>query len=119
MKQYNLFVVEGRLTREPEFKYTKNNHRMLKFAIANNYTTYDKNEGTKTEGVNYFNVMAFGDVAEIYSKYLKKGSHVMITGKLKQNRYKQNGETKTGVCVFADSIDFVSSGKRSKTVNNA
>jgi single-strand DNA-binding protein len=112
MRNYNLIVIEGNLTRDPEFTYTqKSNTPMLRFSIANNYSTID-NHGQKVEEVSFFDITAFGTLAEISSKYLKKGKRVIVTGKIRQYRWNDGEQRKSKMKILADDISFVSSGKK-------
>jgi single-strand DNA-binding protein len=112
MRNYNLIVIEGNLTRDPEFSYSqRSNTPMLKFSIANNYTSIDKN-GQKVEEVSYFDISSFGTTAEIFSKYLKKGKRVIVTGKIRQYRWNDGEQRKSKMKILADDISFVSSGKK-------
>ncbi len=112
MRNYNLIVIEGNLTRDPEFSYTKNsNTPLLKFSIANNYSSIDK-YGQKVEDVSYFDITTFGTTAEIFGKYLKKGKRVIVTGKIRQYRWGDGDKKRSKMKILADSIDFVSSGKK-------
>ncbi len=111
MRNYNLIIIEGRLTRDPEFSYTKNNNPMLKFSIANNHDTIDK-DGQKINEVSYFDVMAFGTLAEVFNKYLRKGKRVIVTGRMRQFRWNIDGKKGSRMHIIADKIDFVSTGKK-------
>lgn len=112
MRNYNLIIVEGNLTRDPEFSYTKNNNAMLKFSVANNYVSIDK-DGQKVKEVSYFDVIAFGTLAEVFNKYLRKGKRIIVTGKIRQYRWKtEDGKSRSKMHIWADSIDFVSMGRK-------
>ncbi|MFW5800050.1 MAG: single-stranded DNA-binding protein, partial [Spirochaetota bacterium] len=93
------------------------NNGMLKFAIANNQMGIDNN-GLKVEKANFFDVVCFGKTAEIFNKYLKKGSHIIVTGKLKQEKWEKEGQKRSKITIWADSINFVNSGKKSKTATH-
>lgn len=113
MRQYNLIVIEGRLTKDPDFSYTQNNNPILKFSIANHLPGVSKN-GEKTEDVSYFDITAWGVTADIYNKYLKKGSRIIVTGKAKQYRWEKDGKKHSKIKILADKIDFVSTGYKKK-----
>jgi len=68
----NVIMINGRLTRDVEIRHTQSGMAIAKLSIANNR---DYKENKK---VNYFDVSAFGGVADICYKYLTKGSQVSI-----------------------------------------
>ena len=60
------------------------------------------------EGPEWVNVSAFGKLAEICQQYLKKGSQVYVSGKLKTDKYEKDGVTKYSTKISADTIQFLS-----------
>ena len=72
----------GRLTKDPETRYTQNNTPVSAFTIAVNRRFADQNGERKAD---FFNVSAFGKLAEFCSKYYKKGQQVLVEGRI-QNR---------------------------------
>jgi len=121
-RDLNFVVIIGRLTQNPELKYTTSGTAIAKFSIANNTVFQQNNE--KKSYVNYFNVTVWGNQATVCEKYLKKGSQVAIEGYLRQNRWNDPTSNKTlsKVEIIANSIQFltpVSSGqeKNSKFQN--
>ncbi len=107
MKNYNLVVVEGCLTRDPEMSYSEKNTPILKFSIANNYDSVDKS-GKKSQDVSYFDVTSVGNLAEIFGKYLTKGKRIIVTGKMRQYRWSDGDKKKSKIKILAENIDFVS-----------
>ena len=80
---FNSVTLIGRLTADPVSKYLPSGSAVVEFSIANNYYVSSKN----TTEVNYFDVVAFGKMAETVSKYLTKGKQVAIMGTLRQERW--------------------------------
>lgn len=78
----NKFQFMGRLTKDPETRYTQNNTPVSAFTIAVNRRFADQNGERKAD---FFNVSAFGKLAEFCSKYYKKGQQVLVEGRI-QNR---------------------------------
>ncbi|ASJ22168.1 single-stranded DNA-binding protein [Brachyspira hampsonii] len=87
---FNSVTLIGRLTADPVSKYLPSGSAVAEFSIANNYYVSSKNA---TE-VNYFDVVAFGKMAETVSKYLTKGKQVAVMGTLRQERW-QDKDTNT------------------------
>ena len=78
----NKFQFMGRLTKDPETRYTQNNTPVSAFTVAVNRRFAEANGERKAD---FFNVTAFGKTAEFCSKYYKKGQQVLVEGRI-QNR---------------------------------
>ncbi len=78
----NKFQFMGRLTKDPETRYTQNNTPVSAFTVAVNRRFAEANGERKAD---FFNVTAFGKLAEFCSKYYKKGQQVLVEGRI-QNR---------------------------------
>ncbi len=99
-------ILEGHLTRDPESKQTKGNHALTIFAVAVN-GQWQKADGN--EFVSYFNIETWNKTAENCAKYLKKGSHVLVEGYLRQERWTdQEGKNRERVKVVASNVRFLS-----------
>ena len=81
----NKFQFMGRLTKDPETRYTQNtNTPVSTFSIAVNRRFTEANGERKAD---FFNVTAFGKLAEFCSKYYKKGQQVLVEDQSGQKRY--------------------------------
>ncbi len=76
----------GNLGNAPEIKNTEKGRKLAKFSIATNETYYNP-KGEKVVETQWHNLVAWGKVADVVEKYLKKGSEVAIEGKLMNNNY--------------------------------
>lgn len=76
----------GNLGNAPEIKNTEKGKKLAKFSIATNETYYNA-KGEKVVETQWHNLIAWGKVADVAEKYLKKGSEVAIEGKLVNNNY--------------------------------
>ena len=74
-------------------------------SIANN-RVYTKNNEKVTE-VSYFDIDVWGPTADNCVKYLKKGSGIIVEGRLKQDRWEKDGKTQSRVRITANSIHFM------------
>lgn len=110
----NVIVVEGGVVKDPELKYTGDGLAVTNFAVANNSIAF-KN-GEKNEEVSFFDVSAWGKLAEVCSTYLKKGSKVIISGKLRQNRWKAaDGKSRSTIKIVAQDVKFLPARKKTET----
>ena len=114
MSDHNIVTLIGRLTSDPQRKYTQSGMEVAEFSIANNYYVSTKN----TTEVNYFDIVAFGKLAETVNKYLIKGKQVLICGTLRQERWqdKNTNTTKSKVRIIMQSMQMLAD---KKDVNNA
>lgn len=103
----NNIMLIGRLTKDPESKYLPSGSAVVEFSIANNYYMSNKNS---TE-VNYFDVVAFGKMAETVAKYLTKGKQVAISGTLRQDRWqdKDTNAPRSKVRIIMQSMQMLGS----------
>jgi len=77
----NKVFVLGNLTADPDVRSLPSGQSVVNFRIATNRVFYNKNK-EKQEQVEFHNIVAFGRTAEIIEQYLKKGSLVLIEGRL-------------------------------------
>ena len=86
----NKVMIIGRLGRDPEMRYTPSGRPVTTFSVATSrsWNTSDGERRTETE---WFNVVAWGNLAEICKQYLSKGQQVYVEGRL-QTRYWDDSE---------------------------
>ncbi len=105
MRQMNSIVVEGNLTRDPDFRQTPKGTSVCMLSVASN-RYYKVDEETRSE-VSFFNVETWAKVAETCNEYLKKGRGVRVIGRLKQDRWvDQEGKNRDRVLIVASQVDF-------------
>lgn len=111
----NKAIIFGNLTRDPELRSLPSGAPVSSFSVATNRVWKDKN-GVKQESVDYHNVVVFGRQAEIVSQYLKKGSSVLVEGRIQTRSWDgTDGQKKYRTEIVADRVQFgPSSGKRSE-----
>ena len=77
----NKAIIYGNLTRDPELKALPSGNKVCNFSVATNRTWKDQS-GKRQEATDYHNVVFYGKQAETIAQYLKKGSGVMVEGRL-------------------------------------
>lgn len=103
---FNQVVLVGNLTRDPEMKDTSGGTLIANIGLAVN-SSYGKGDDKKEE-VLFINVVAFGKTAEIVEKYLKKGSPMLVSGRLQLNEWEdRDGNTQKQIKVIADRIQLL------------
>jgi single-strand DNA-binding protein len=106
MRNFNLAVLEGRLVDDPEIRYTQEGTALCSFSIANNHDFYRNDELQKE--VNYFDVTTWAKLAELCNEYLRKGRRVIVNGRLKQGRWKDDsGATRSKISVIGNQVQFL------------
>ncbi|MBU1102120.1 single-stranded DNA-binding protein [Patescibacteria group bacterium] len=78
---FNKAIILGNLTRDPELRTLPSGQSVVNFGIATNRFYTDKNGG-KQQSVEFHNIVAFGKLADICSRYLSKGKMVLVEGRL-------------------------------------
>jgi single-strand DNA-binding protein len=101
----NKAMVIGNLTRDPEMKALPSGIKVCNFSVATNRTWKDKN-GAKQESTDYHNVVVFGRQAEIVQQYMKKGSSIMVEGRMQTRSWDADGGKKYRTEIIADTIQF-------------
>ena len=89
----NKAFVLGNLTRDPELRQTASGQAVCSFGIATN-RYYTNSVGQKQEQAEFHNIVTWGRQAEIASQYLKKGSLVLIEGRLQTRSWQDQQGTK-------------------------
>ena len=107
---FNLVILTGRLTKEPELKHGSSGTAYCKFTLA-------VNRMKKDDPADFIFCSAFGKTAELIAEYVKKGNNLGVQGRLQQDTYEKDGEkiSKTGVTV--DKIEFLESNKTESTTS--
>jgi single-strand DNA-binding protein len=96
-------TVVGNLTADPETKTTKTGSSVLKVGIAVNRRWKNKQDEWEEE-VSFFDVNAWGELADNVSSSLHKGSRVIVTGRLEQQSWERDGQKQSKVVLVADDI---------------
>ena len=103
---FNLVVLTGRLTADPELKTTANGISVTTFSIAVD-RRYRSGENKQTD---FINIVAWRSSAEFVAKYFKKGNLIGIEGSIQTRNYQdKNGNNRTAFEVVANNVQFVES----------
>ncbi|KAF0240335.1 MAG: single-strand DNA-binding [Planctomycetota bacterium] len=110
MASVNKVMLLGRLTADPELRYTPKGTAVCDLRMAMNRTYTDPGSGEKKEEATFVDVTAWGRTAEISAQYLKKGRQVFVEGRLKFDQWEQEGQKRSKLSVTADQVTFVDGG---------
>lgn len=107
---FNLVVLTGRLTADPELKTTQSGVAYTNFSIAVQ-RRYKSGEEPETD---FINLVAWRSTAEFITKYFKKGNLIGIEGSIQTRRYQdKNGNNRTAFEVVVNNVQFVESKRDS------
>jgi len=101
----NHVTMIGRLTRDAELKFTSGGMAVCKFAIAVNRKT--KKGESWVDEASFFDVTLWGKSGEAVSQYLVKGKQIGVQGSLVQNRWEQDGQTRSKIEIMADNVQLL------------
>jgi len=100
---FQKIVACGNIGKDPELRPIPGGESVLSFSIGVN-ESWKAKDGTKQERVEWMNCSLFGKRADALAQYLKKGSRVLIEGKLRTDKFEKNGETRYSTKVILSEI---------------
>lgn len=107
----NKWIGTGRLGRDVELKYTQTGKAVASFSIA--VSEKWSSNGEKQERTDWINIVAWDKLGELCSKYIFKGSKVLIEGKIQTRSYDdKNGVKKYVTEIVAQQVEFLDSKKQ-------
>ena len=105
MNDINNVLLTGRLVQDAVLKYTPAGTAVLALSLAVNKSWKDKASGEWKEEVSYFEASLFGKQAEDFSRELHKGTPVIVTGTLRQDRWTDSsGKTRSTLKLILDDV---------------
>ena len=112
----NLPII-GHLGRDPEMRYTPSGKPVTTFTVATS-RSWNSTDGERHTETEWFNVVAWGNLAEICKQYLTKGQQVFVEGRLQTRRWDdKEGQKHTSVEIVANEMMML--GDRRDTNNHA
>lgn len=116
----NKAILIGNFTRDPELRSLPSGVKVCSFSIATNRVWKDKN-GVRQESADYHNIVVFGRQAETVAQYMKKGSSILVEGRIQTRSWddKTSGEKKYRTEIVADRTQFGPKGSNNGTLGAA
>lgn len=106
---FNKVIMVGNLTRDVELKYLPSGSAVAKIGLASN-RKYKKQDGEMAEDTCFVDVSLFGRTAEVANQYLKKGSQVLIEGRLNYETWMDaSGQKRSKHTITAESMQMLGS----------
>jgi len=105
---FNQISLIGNLGRDPEMSYTPSGTAVTKFSLAVNRRQRNKESGERQEETDWFNIVAWQQLAEICNNYLHKGSKVFIQGRMQSHKYTdKNGVERVAWDVIVSDMEML------------
>ena len=105
MADINHVTLVGRLTRDAELKYTNSGQAVSKIGIAINQRR--RRDDQWVDEAHFFDCVVWGRTAEALNPYLVKGKQVGIEGQLRQDRWEQDGRSRSRVEIFVNNLQLL------------
>ena len=108
MRGFSKAIIAGNLTRDPELRSLPSGTQVASFSVAVNRSYKDAN-GQAQEATSFIDCAAWGKLAEIISQYAKKGSGVLVSGRLDQRSWedKTTGQKRSRVEIVVEDFNFI------------
>lgn len=111
----NLVVLYGRLTKDPELRYSQSGAPSCFSSVAvNRPMSKEKRQEAEANGqptADFISVKAFGKTAELMANYFHKGNRIALEGRIQTGSYEKNGERMYTTNVIVNRLHFVESAK--------
>jgi single-strand DNA-binding protein len=108
MSGVNKAILVGRLGKDPEVRTLETGAMVANFTLATSESYKDKTTGERKELTEWHNVSLWRGLAEVASKYLKKGDMVYIEGRIRTRSYEKDGITKYITEIQGDNMTMLS-----------
>ena len=115
---YNKIIIAGNLTKDIEIKYTQSGSAIGNTGIATT-KKFKKQDGSQGEEVLFVDLTFFGRTAEIANQYLRKGSKVLVDGRLKLDQWTaQDGSKRSKHSITVENLTMLGSKDEASQMNN-
>ena len=112
MRGFSKAIITGNLTRDPELRTTPNGANVCSFSVAVN-RTYRDTSGEQKESVSFIDCSAWGKLGEMINQYAKKGTGVLVSGRLEQRSFEgKDGVRRSRTEIVVEDFNFTGSGNR-------
>ena len=112
-------IITGNITRDPEMRSTPSGATVCGFSVAVNRSFRDST-GEQKETVSFIDCSAWGKAGEIIAQYAKKGSGILVSGRLDQRSWedKDSGQKRSRVEIVVEDFNFLGGGDNSSRNNS-
>lgn len=111
MASYNKVIMMGNLTRDPELSFLPSQTAVAEFGLATTHK-YRGADGSNKEDTCFIDCRIYGKRAEVIGKYFKKGSPILIEGRLTLDRWEApDGAKRSKHRIFVENFEFAGGGQ--------
>jgi single-strand binding protein len=108
----NQVLLIGRLTKDPELKYSQSGKAFCRFSLAV-AKEFNRNE------TDFFDCVAWNKTAEIIAEYMRKGRKIAVYGRLETGSYEKEGRSIKTYNIIVDKFEFVDSGGKEQQLQDS
>ncbi|MGQ9908476.1 MAG: single-stranded DNA-binding protein [Candidatus Flexifilum sp.] len=110
MAGFQQIIIVGNVGRDPEMKFFPDGNSVCNFSVAVTRRSTDRTTQERKEETTWFRVNCWRQLAEIANQYVRKGTQVMIVGRLKARAYlDQSGQPQVSLDIEADQMQLLGS----------
>ena len=103
-------IIVGNMTRDPELRSTPSGAQVCSFSVAVN-RNYKDSSGANQESVSFIDCSAWGRSGEIIAQYAKKGSGILVSGRIEQRSWEdKEGQKRSRTEIVVEDFNFVGGG---------
>lgn len=112
MRGFSKAIIAGNLTRDPELRTTPSGSSVCSFSVAVN-RVYRDASGEQKEDVSFLDCSAWGKLGEMINQYAKKGTGVLVSGRLDQRSWedKNTGQKRSRVEIIVEDFNFAGNSR--------
>ena len=104
---FSKVIIVGNITRDPELRSTASGTQVCGFSVAVN-RNYRDSSGEQKENVSFFDCSAWGKSGELIAQYAKKGSGILVSGRLEQRSWEdKEGQKRSRVEIVVEDFNFI------------
>lgn len=120
MRGFSKAIIAGNLTRDPELRTTPNGASVCGFTVAVN-RVYKDASGEKREDVSFIDCSAWGALGKMIADYAKKGTSVLVSGRLDQRSWddKETGKKRSRVEIVVEDFNFAGTANNGNNYSSA
>ena len=118
MRGFSKAIITGNITRDPELRTTPSGSQVCSFSVAVN-RNYKDSSGESKEDVSFIDCSAWGKAAEIISQYAKKGTGILVSGRLDQRSWEKDGQKHSRVEIVVEDFNFLGGSSNSGSTGSS
>ena len=112
----NSVTIVGRLVRDAELKYSNSGTAITNISMAVNRSRKDGDQWV--EEASFFDVTLWGRRGESLNQYLQRGTRIAVVGELRQERWEQDGKSRSRVVIHANNIQLLGNNQSNDQQSN-